>query len=143
MLQNSIPRPSGSLINFSTFIIEYGDIARGAADVDADLFIFDDAHVRFPMATVSIILSSLLPVLAIIALYSIKSTGLRLGIIALFTAAFSLALVLVTNASRAENFAATAASVLLYQTRYCSRSADIIRFAAVQVVFIGTNGPNF
>jgi hypothetical protein len=57
-------------------------------------------------------LSSLLPVLSIAVLYIVHSMPARLGIIAGFTAAFSLVLTVITSAKRAENFAATAAYVL-------------------------------
>jgi hypothetical protein len=69
-------------------------------------------------------LSSLLPVTSIVVLYVVQSMPKRLGLITIFTAAFSFALTVMTTAKRPEIFAATAA------------------FAAVQVVFIGTNGPS-
>ncbi|KAH8776511.1 hypothetical protein F5883DRAFT_248746 [Diaporthe sp. PMI_573] len=68
------------------------------------------------------VLASLLPLLSITVLYTIQSDTIKLGVIVIFSACFSLALALTTNARRIEIFAATAA------------------FAAVNVVFL-TNGP--
>jgi len=75
------------------------------------------------LSLISTVLASVLPVAATVVLYFFQSTYQRLGIIAGFTAVFSFLLSVITNASRSDIFAATAA------------------FAAVQVVFIGTNGP--
>ncbi|KAL1850147.1 hypothetical protein Daus18300_013015 [Diaporthe australafricana] len=68
------------------------------------------------------VVASLLPLLSITVLYVVHSNTMKLGIIVVFSACFSLALALMTNARRIEIFAATAA------------------FAAVNVVFL-TNGP--
>lgn len=87
---------------------------------------------------VATLLSSLLPVVSIVVLYLVHSMPARLGIIAAFTAGFSVVLSIITSASRIDNFAATAAYVspivrtIFADTRYS--------FAAVQVVFVGTSG---
>ena len=60
---------------------------------------------------ISTVVSSALPVTAIIALKSINRMIIRLVTIAGFTMTFSLILTLMTNARRAEVFAATAALV--------------------------------
>lgn len=67
-------------------------------------------------SVLSTILSSLLPVVSIVVLYLVQSMPARLGIIATFTAGFSVVLSIITSATRSENFAATAAYVsrLLY-----------------------------
>lgn len=54
-------------------------------------------------------LSSLLPVGAIVVLYAVGNMSKRLGIIAGFTALFSLVLALVTNGELIDVFAASAA----------------------------------
>ncbi|KAH7324039.1 hypothetical protein BKA65DRAFT_406916, partial [Rhexocercosporidium sp. MPI-PUGE-AT-0058] len=66
------------------------------------------------------VLACLLPIISIVILYIVDSMSKRLGIIGALTAAFSLCMGLVTSASMADIFAATAA------------------FAAVQVVFVGS-----
>ncbi|POS69131.1 hypothetical protein DHEL01_v212473 [Diaporthe helianthi] len=55
------------------------------------------------------VLASLLPVLSITVLYTIHADIIKLGLIVVFSACFSLALALTTNARRIEIFAATAA----------------------------------
>jgi hypothetical protein len=67
-------------------------------------------------------LSSILPLVAILALNAVQNLSKRLGIIAAFTIVFSTCLGLLTNARRVEVFAASAA------------------YAAIQVVFIAGNG---
>jgi hypothetical protein len=57
----------------------------------------------------STILSSSIPVLSIIALHFIESTGKRLAAIACFTVAFSLALEVFTTARAIDVFTAAAA----------------------------------
>ncbi|KAG4426053.1 hypothetical protein IFR04_000760 [Cadophora malorum] len=66
------------------------------------------------------VLACLIPVVSIIILYTVDRMSKRLGIIGAFTATFSFFIGLVTSASLADIFAATAA------------------FAAVQVVFVGS-----
>jgi hypothetical protein len=51
----------------------------------------------------------MLPIIATVVLYFVHNMGKRLGIIAAFTALFSLALALLTRATMQEVFAATAA----------------------------------
>lgn len=55
------------------------------------------------------VLASLLPLLSITVLYAVHSDTVKLEIIVVFSACFSLALALTTNARRIEIFAATAA----------------------------------
>jgi hypothetical protein len=73
------------------------------------LFNYDEKHLELPAEILSTALSSLLPVAAIIVLYLVQNMAKRLAIIALFTVAFSVGLVLMAAAKRSENFAATAA----------------------------------
>ncbi|KAF3770485.1 hypothetical protein M406DRAFT_325929 [Cryphonectria parasitica EP155] len=68
------------------------------------------------------VMASLLPLVSITVLFAIESNTVKLGVVMLFSACFSLALALMTTARRIEVFAATAA------------------FAAVNVVFL-TSGP--
>jgi hypothetical protein len=55
------------------------------------------------------VVASLLPLCSVIVLYVVQSNGLRLGIIVILSACFSLALALMTNARKIEVFAATSA----------------------------------
>jgi hypothetical protein len=54
-------------------------------------------------------MASLLPISSVVALYVVQSNNVRLGMIAGFSACFSLALAVMTSAKRIEVFAATAA----------------------------------
>ncbi|KAL1599491.1 hypothetical protein SLS60_007294 [Paraconiothyrium brasiliense] len=80
----------------------------------------DSGLLRFNNILISVI-SAALPIAAVVALYFIKTEGGRLGAMAGFTVVFALALACFTNARRLEIAASTAA------------------FAAVEVVFIGSN----
>jgi len=76
------------------------------------IYHYDSSHLQYPVFVFSIVLSSLLPVAAIVALYLVDNMGRRLGILAGFTAAFSMLLALVTPEAmtrKVEIFAATAA----------------------------------
>ncbi|KAH4014499.1 hypothetical protein HBI70_177620 [Parastagonospora nodorum] len=68
--------------------------------------------------------SSILPTLVILGLYFVKRMIVRIGLVILFTAIFSVALAVFTSARKVEIFSATAA------------------FAAVEVVFIGSSSTN-
>ena len=57
------------------------------------------------------VLSLLLPIVSIIVLYLVESVPKRLGIVAIFTAVFSLTPTIITTAKRTEISAATAGSV--------------------------------
>ena len=63
------------------------------------------------MAWVSVLLAAALLIGAIVALYAVQTPKKRLGLIATFTAMFAAGVGLLTNARRAELFAATAAWV--------------------------------
>ncbi|KAI1640571.1 hypothetical protein F4809DRAFT_637379 [Biscogniauxia mediterranea] len=79
--------------------------------------------VRFTR-TITVFLACMFPVVAIVILYTVADTKTRLGIIAGLTGFFSISMDIFTMATLPEIFAATAA------------------FAAVLVVFIGSNGSN-
>ncbi|KAF2475953.1 uncharacterized protein BDR25DRAFT_253591 [Lindgomyces ingoldianus] len=72
----------------------------------------------------TVILSTLLPSIAVLGLYYVRSLPAHLGAVVGFSAMFSLALEVFTNSRPIEVFTATAA------------------FAAVQVVFVGSTGQN-
>ncbi|KAF1348614.1 hypothetical protein BDV97DRAFT_390412 [Delphinella strobiligena] len=83
---------------------------------------YDEKPIAFLSEVVSVAISSLLPTLVILVLYFVKRTLLRLGLIIIFTATFSVLLSIFTTGKRVEIFSATAA------------------FTAVEVVFVGTAG---
>jgi hypothetical protein len=76
---------------------------------DGGIYHYHDKHLQMPASVISTVLASLLPVVSIVVLYLVDSMPKRLGIVAGFTAAFSIALALFTRARRVDIFAATAA----------------------------------
>ena len=70
---------------------------------------YDDEKIETISNSVSAILGSLLPTIAILVLYFVKQMLLRIGLVIVFTSIFSLALSLFTEAKRVEIFSATAA----------------------------------
>lgn len=58
---------------------------------------------------ISTVIASVLPLCSVIGLYVVTSNGLRLGMIVLLSACFSLALALMTTARKIEIFVATSA----------------------------------
>ncbi|PQE33673.1 hypothetical protein CJF32_00010834 [Rutstroemia sp. NJR-2017a WRK4] len=90
------------------------------ADEESMIYEYEENTVIRVADMIGTAIASLLPVLAIIVLYSVRGILVRLGIIAMFTVVFALALIVTMNAKRVEIFAATAG------------------FASVQVVFVGS-----
>ncbi|KAL8952336.1 MAG: hypothetical protein Q9222_001747 [Ikaeria aurantiellina] len=78
---------------------------------DSDIFYFPARRVQRAGAVISIILSAILLIGAIVCLVKVErqNTDLRVGLIVLFTCIFAAVVGLLTNARRAEIFAATAA----------------------------------
>ena len=68
----------------------------------------DDAIIKLTN-NVATLFACLLPTVAIVVLYNIHGMATRLGVIAALTAGFSIALMIVTQATRVEIFTATAA----------------------------------
>jgi predicted anti-sigma-YlaC factor YlaD len=66
-------------------------------------------HIDGFISFLSTILAALLLIGAIIVLYKVKSPDVKLGLIGVFTVLFAASVGLLTNARRAEVFAATAA----------------------------------
>jgi hypothetical protein len=83
--------------------------ANNSVNVDADLYHYDDEHLMLPVTALSTVLASLLPVAVIAVLYVVHPMPARLGLIAAFTAIFSIGVAVLTEARRADVFAATAA----------------------------------
>ncbi|KAH6710951.1 hypothetical protein BKA61DRAFT_612737 [Leptodontidium sp. MPI-SDFR-AT-0119] len=92
-------------------------------NVGSGIYHYKESTLESVLGVLATVVASLLPICSVVALYLVPSNGIRLGMIAIFSACFSLALALMTNARRVEVFAATAA------------------FAAVNVVFL-TNSPS-
>ncbi|KUJ08802.1 uncharacterized protein LY89DRAFT_788704 [Mollisia scopiformis] len=94
--------------------------------VGTGIYHYKESSLEKLISTLATVIASLLPICSVVALYIVQSNSIRLGMIAAFSACFSLALAVMTNARRIEVFAATI----------------FLRFAAVNVVFL-TNGPSY
>jgi len=78
-------------------------------DLEANMFLYRDTHFHRIATVLGTLVSSSIPIAAIIILSFVSNMTARLGIVCAFTAVFSVCLSLVTEARRFENFAATAA----------------------------------
>jgi hypothetical protein len=78
-------------------------------DLESNIFLYRDSHFHHIANIVGTLISSLIPIGSIVVLYFVADMPIRLAIVSLFTAIFSIALSLVTSARRVEIFAATAA----------------------------------
>lgn len=78
-------------------------------DEENGMYIYDEKHIIRAADIIGTLIASLMPVVAVIVLYSIHNMWVRLGMIALFTVLLSLALIIITKGRRIEIFAATAA----------------------------------
>ena len=70
---------------------------------------WDDDQFSFLARLASVVMSTLFPFVAILVLYYIHNTSIRLIMVFCFSLTFSLALVMFTTAKSVEIFAATAA----------------------------------
>lgn len=82
---------------------------RKATDIENGIWKYEEKVVIRIADMIGTLIGSMLPVLAIVVLYLVRGMRVRLGMVALFTMLFSVALVCITRAKRVEIFAATAA----------------------------------
>lgn len=68
--------------------------------------------------TITMIVASVLPTLAILALYFVRTPLVRIGLVIVFTAVFSIALTVFTNASAEGVFTSTATYVNRISIKY-------------------------
>ena len=78
-------------------------------DLESNVFLYRDSYFYQIGNILGTLISTLIPIGAIVVLYLVSDMGTRLAIVSLFTALFSVTLSLVTGARRVEIFAATAA----------------------------------
>lgn len=78
-------------------------------DEESGMVSYSDSGMSRASNIVSLMVSSVVPVLTIFALNSVKTTNVRIGLTMLFTAAFAGLLAIFSNAKRVEIFSATAA----------------------------------
>lgn len=76
---------------------------------EGHLYYYHAERIAWIVAILSVLISTILLIVAIVVLYFVKPTGARLGIVAAFTVTFAASVGLLTNARRAEIFGSTAA----------------------------------
>ena len=123
------------------------------ADEEAGFREYSNAKLVLFMEILVTSLSTVIPIAATIALYFVRGMTARLALVALFMILFCTSLAIFTNGRRVEIFAATAAYVSpIWMGNFWThlgslshlldseeeRLTDEIRFASVQVVFVGT-----
>lgn len=101
---------------------------------------YSDSLILMAASMLATTLAALLIVAPVVVLYETSSMSARLGLMAIFTVLFSLCVARPTGAKRTDVFAATAAYAFFppYETGFLR--ANNISFAAVQAVFLGSNG---
>jgi hypothetical protein len=85
-----------------------GQRVKKPLDEEAQYFEYKDKNMLHAANVIGSIISSLLLVGSMVALYFVNDMLVRLGIVAIFTQLFSLTLICVTSARKIEIFAATA-----------------------------------
>lgn len=79
--------------------------------MDESIAIYSMRKVNSSVRVMSMALAAFILIITIVTLYLVTNRNVRLGLICAFTVGFALSIHLLTNARRAELFAATAASV--------------------------------
>jgi hypothetical protein len=90
----------------------FGNGIKKARDIPASwgpLYYFPAERVAWVVSILSILMSAILLIGAMISLYEVTSKRARLGLVAAFTVFFAASIGLLTNAKRTEIFTATAA----------------------------------
>ena len=80
-----------------------------AFDLESNMFLYRDTYFYRISNILGTLISTLIPIGAIVVLYLVTDMATRLAIVSIFTALFSVTLSLITGARRVEIFAATAA----------------------------------
>ncbi|KAK5053171.1 hypothetical protein LTR84_002145 [Exophiala bonariae] len=114
----------GVLLDFHHRIWGNTGVSSHELHLDKGIRKYRNTRLLWLSNTINAALSSLRPTVMILVLYFVKRMLVRIGLVIVFTAIFSLALSTFIKATKIENFSATAA------------------FAAVEVVFIGSTSTN-
>lgn len=93
----------------TTFVRNHWSFLFQTSPSDGGIVYFSDARIAHFVACVSVLLAPMLLIGPIVSLYFIQSPDWQLGTLTAFTVAFAASVGLLTNAKRAELFAATAA----------------------------------
>jgi branched-subunit amino acid transport protein AzlD len=91
---------------------------RKHADVESGMCSYQDHSVQRCISYITMLIASMIPILAIVVLFCVGSMKARLGLVALFTIIFTMSLTILTSAKKAEIFAATSTYVLLILSEF-------------------------
>jgi len=97
-----------ALASFCYYSVLITSQAADGRDYLRNSVVYQDDKAFKLLKAVATLMASMLPIVGIIVLYQIKEMPLRLGVIAIFTATFSLCLNLITTATVKDIFQATA-----------------------------------
>jgi hypothetical protein len=92
--------------------------------ISSEMDHIDESHVTWVAASVSTVVAAILLVVAVVVLRLLHSENAQLGVIAAFMVLFAVSVVVLTNARRAEIFAATAAYAAVLVVFVSSSSGD-------------------
>ena len=77
--------------------------------VGRGIYQYQSSYIKRVVRVLTTVVASLLPMVSVVVLFIVTSDAVRLGMIAVFSALFSLSLVVMTTARAVEIFVATAA----------------------------------
>jgi hypothetical protein len=100
---------------------------RFKTPVSDGVYDYNDSIIVWIGNVLSTVVASMLPLGSIVILYFVTSNGLRLTIIAILSACFSLALAVLTTARKIEIFAATSAYALVFVIQYVADLCVVLR----------------
>lgn len=80
-----------------------------AEDPESGIVEYSDTHITGFVKVLGTVVASVLPISSIVALYFVRNILVRLGLIIIFTALFSLAMAIFSGARQVEIFAASSA----------------------------------
>ncbi|KAF2099869.1 hypothetical protein NA57DRAFT_75374 [Rhizodiscina lignyota] len=79
------------------------------ADFGNGIYKYEESTLQTTVYIITTVIASLLPLCSVVVLFLIDGDALRMGVIVILSACFSIALILTTNARQIEVFAATSA----------------------------------
>jgi VIT1/CCC1 family predicted Fe2+/Mn2+ transporter len=85
-------------------------------DMESGVCSYQDHIIQRCISCVTVTVASLIPILATVVLFYVRAMQARLVLVALFTTIFTISLTVLTNAKKAEIFAATSTYVLCYSS---------------------------
>ncbi|OAL40535.1 hypothetical protein AYO20_00271 [Fonsecaea nubica] len=104
-----VPGPNATQNRTTSFAASQRRIRGGTSEFGTNFAEYSDTAITQAANLLGTVLASLLPVVAIIVLYLIEGMGIRLGLVAIFSALFSTCLWFLNDGKLIEVFSATSA----------------------------------